>query len=85
MVIKRKRITAAQGRDFLLQHAALDFKIAPPPQVSDFPRLHMLATIHQLTAYDADYLDLARRLSLPLATLDTALKAAAIAEGVQTL
>ena len=85
VVTKRKRITADQGRDFLVQLATLNFKIAPPPQVSDFPRLHMLATIHQLTAYDVAYLDLARRLSLPLATMDTALRTAAQAEGIQTL
>lgn len=85
LVIKRKRITADQGRDFLVQLATLNLKIAPPPQVSEFPRLHMLATIHQLTAYDVAYLDLARRLSLPLATRDTDLRAAAIAEGIQIL
>lgn len=85
MVIKRKRITANQGRDFLIELAKLNFKIAPPPQISDFPRLHMLATIHQLTAYDVAYLDLARRLSLPLATMDTNLRTAALAEGIQTL
>ena len=41
-----------------------------------------LATRHRLSAYDAVYLDLARRLRIPLATLDDALVVAARAEGV---
>ena len=44
-----------------------------------------LAESHQLTAYDATYLELARRLGLPLATSDTALIAAAQALGVPLL
>ncbi len=41
-----------------------------------------LARKHRLTVYDAAYLELARRKSLPLATLDAALMAAANAEQV---
>jgi predicted nucleic acid-binding protein len=85
VVIKRKRITADQGREFLEQLAAFNFKIDRSPLIADFPRLHLLATAHQLTAYDVAYLDLAKRLALPLATSDTDLKAAALAEGIQTL
>jgi predicted nucleic acid-binding protein len=39
------------------------------------------ARAHRLTIYDAAYLELATRLRLPLATLDTRLAAAAAAEG----
>ena len=39
----------------------------------------------QLTAYDAVYLDLARREALPLATLDKRLRAAAVKAGVALL
>lgn len=84
-VIKRKRISADQGRDFLVQLGTLNFKIDPPPLVSDFPRLFSLAAVHQLTAYDVAYLDLAKRLSLALATKDSDLRKAALAEGIQTL
>jgi predicted nucleic acid-binding protein len=45
-------------------------------------RVLELARRHALTAYDALYLELALRRRLPLATLDTALAAAARAEGV---
>jgi predicted nucleic acid-binding protein len=41
------------------------------------------ARTHQLSAYDAVYLDLARREGLPLATLDQRLRAAAKTAGVE--
>jgi predicted nucleic acid-binding protein len=41
-----------------------------------------LARRHSLTFYDAAYLELAQRESIPLATLDQALARAAVAEGV---
>ena len=44
-----------------------------------------LAAAHQLTAYDAAYLDLAKRLSLPLATRDDDLRRAALNEGIRIL
>ena len=44
-----------------------------------------LADRHQLSVYDATYLELALRLSLPLATLDRELRLAAQAEGLPLL
>ena len=41
-----------------------------------------LARVQQLTIYDAVYVDLARRLDLPLATLDISLGNAARAMGI---
>jgi predicted nucleic acid-binding protein len=41
-----------------------------------------LAARHRLTLHDAAYLELARRRSLPLATLDQELRAAAAAEDI---
>lgn len=41
-----------------------------------------LADRHDLTPYDASYLELAQRQRLPLATLDSALRMAAVREGV---
>jgi predicted nucleic acid-binding protein len=38
---------------------------------------------HQLTAYDAEYLELARRERLPLATLDKSLRSAARTAGIE--
>lgn len=42
-----------------------------------FSRLSELATLHQLTVYDATYLELAQRRRLPLACKDGSLRAAA--------
>lgn len=42
-----------------------------------FHSVFPLATLHQLTLYDAAFLDVAQRLNLPLATLDGALMQAA--------
>jgi predicted nucleic acid-binding protein len=59
-----------------------------PIQIDDrtgFPLaadLLALARSHGLSAYDAAYLELARRLSCPLATLDRRLQAAAVAAGI---
>ena len=44
-----------------------------------------LADRHQLTVYDATYLELALRQSLPLATVDQDLRKAGQAEGVMLL
>jgi predicted nucleic acid-binding protein len=44
-----------------------------------------LADRHRLTVYDATYLELAQRLSLPLATLDNDLRRAAEKEGILLL
>ncbi len=44
-----------------------------------------LAERHRLTIYDAAYLELAQRMSLPLATLDGELRAAARSVGVDVL
>jgi predicted nucleic acid-binding protein len=85
VVVKRRRITVDRAKEFLEQLATFDIKIEQPPAVTDFPRLQALADLRQLTAYDVAYLDLAKRLSLPLATRDNDLVRAALAEGIQIL
>ena len=85
VTVRRRRITVDRAREFLVQLATLNFKIDSPPLVTDFPRLHALANSYELTAYDVAYLDLAKRLRLPLATRDHDLKKAAEAEGIVVL
>src|SRR5882757_5526935 len=85
VAIRRRRISADRAKEFIEQLATLNFKIDGPPRIADFSRLHSLAAAHQLTAYDVAYLELAERLSLPLATRDGDLMRAASAEGVQIL
>jgi predicted nucleic acid-binding protein len=83
--VRRQRITPERARQFFEQLAAFDFHIAPAPPLSAFAELSLLAARHQLTAYDAAYLDMARQLALPLATLDGDLRKAALAEGLTVL
>jgi predicted nucleic acid-binding protein len=76
---RRGRLTAVDTAMFLRGLARLGIAIDRQPNESD---VLMLARQHRLTVYDASYLELARRQRVPLATLDTALIAAARAEAV---
>lgn len=71
---RRKRIDEAKRRELVAVAAALRLRIDREP-VSTIA-LDALAARHRLSAYDAAYLELAQRRSLPLATLDQALSAA---------
>jgi predicted nucleic acid-binding protein len=53
--------------------------------VSTIREAFIPAYAHQLTAYDAVYLELARREGLPLATLDKSLRAAAVKAGIRAM
>ena len=75
---RRGRITREQSSNFLNRIAKLAIGLAPPRDDGAM----MLARAHNLTFYDAVYLELAMREGLPLATLDRALEKAAFAEGV---
>ena len=77
---RRGRIDSADSDVFLNGLARLPIRIASDPS----ERLVVgLARTHRLTAYDAAYLDLAVRLTAPIATLDRALADAARAEGLE--
>jgi predicted nucleic acid-binding protein len=79
---RRGRIPEAATRGFLQQIARLQIQIDIGR--NDIPLLD-LARQHNLSVYDAAYLALAIREKIPLATLDTALGAAAAARGVPSL
>ena len=66
----------AQFQDLLDELPITIVPIVPPNVILS------LARRHNLTFYDAAYLELAQRENIPLATLDQALARAAIAEGV---
>ena len=77
---RRGRIQSADADMFLNDLARLPIRIERDPS----ERLVVaLARKHQLSAYDAAYLDLAVRLTAPIATLDRALADAARAEGLE--
>ena len=85
MAVRRGRIDAA-FRDASLADLAL-LNIAADPDTDSFAwsTTLQLAQAHQLTVYNASYLELAQRMALPLATLDKELRQASHAAGVALL
>lgn len=79
---RRGRIDQAGTAEFLADLEGLPVHVDRAP-VSDVIFAH--ARAHRLTFYDAAYLELARRLDAPLATLDRALGTAARSAGVPLL
>ena len=85
MAQRRKRISVD------VREGMADFLRALPIIIDDettnrvWTTTVQLAERHQLTVYDAAYLELAQRLSLPLATYDKPLRAAALSAGVALL
>jgi predicted nucleic acid-binding protein len=82
---RRGRISANASERFLQDVQKLPSTIDLDVAESGFNSLPLLCRRHQLTAYDATYLELAMRMALPLATLDDALIRAAKAENVELI
>lgn len=79
---RRGRITTAERARALAILASLPISVDARTAGLAFNAISDLATQYDLTVYDAAYLELALRTGLPLASLDRALRAAAIAAGV---
>ena len=79
---RRGRITRDDWPRIHTNLAALPIEIDPVSTTRVWSVALELATEHQLSVYDAMYLELAMRLQLPLATLDRALDAAGRSEGL---
>ena len=82
---RRKRITQEGIADFLETLRQLPIQVERREALWVWQATIALARDHRLTAYDAAYLDLARREQLSLATLDDDLRKAGLALGVATL
>jgi predicted nucleic acid-binding protein len=82
MAVRRKRIPGSARSDFLRHLGGLGIDVDDETHVHAWGATLKLADIHNLSIYDASYLELAQRRRLPLATLDTALAVAAKASGV---
>jgi predicted nucleic acid-binding protein len=79
---RRRRSTEGQANRWLRLLSVLPIAIDGETGFRAFDSILTLARHHGLTAYDAAYLELAVRRSLPIATLDDDLKKAALALGV---
>jgi len=79
---RRKRSTPADTVQWLSSLNSLPITIEDQPANRAWSDVLNLARAHNLSAYDASYLELALRCALPLATLDDKLKVASAAVGV---
>jgi predicted nucleic acid-binding protein len=79
---RRKLLTIAQGMQLLEVLEEWDVEIIPEPAGRGLLNLSLVARPHQLSAYDAVYLDLAMSMGLALFTRDQNLKDAAKRVGV---
>ena len=82
---RRGRITLAERIQALAILTELPIDVDDRTAALAFGAVSALAAARQLTVYDACYLELALRLGLPLASLDTQLRQAAQAAGVRPL
>ncbi len=85
MGVRRARHDAAFRDATLADLALLPINLDPETDRQAWGATLRLAERHQLTSYDAAYLELAQRRRLPLATLDIDLRAAASNENVAVL
>ena len=85
MAERQGRITPAQSDAFIADLSMLAIERDDEAPARAFTHLLALCRSHRLTSYDAIYLDLAIRRSLPLATLDDDLRRAAKKLGIALL
>ena len=79
---RRGSITAQEANRFASLVLQLPIVVDPGERRRPLEATRQLARAHQLSAYDASYLELAVRLGVPLATLDRRLADAAGRAGV---
>jgi predicted nucleic acid-binding protein len=83
--LRRRRVTALYRDESLTQLAAMPISVDGDTDTYAWTTTLGLAERFGLTVYDATYLELAKRRSLPLASLDKALREAATALNVTLL
>jgi predicted nucleic acid-binding protein len=85
VAVRQKTIGAAQLETFVRDLKDLPVEVDIEGIARVYSSVVRLSQQHQLSSYDAAYLDLAVAESLPLATLDKNLRAAAKRTGVELL
>ena len=78
-------LAASKAAQFIAELQSLNITTDPDSAARVFTDVHRVALAYRLTSYDAAYLELAMRQSLPLATLDDDLIQASKAAGVPVL
>jgi len=85
MAVRRKRIQRGRPELFWDLLSVLPIAVELPLSAEQAKVILAMSERYELTVYDAVYLELAKRMALPLATLDSALIKAASLEGVLLL
>ena len=85
MAERRRRITAAESNRHLRSLPSLPVELDENAWQEAWQGTVLLARKHQLTIYDAAYLELGVRRGISLGSLDTDLRKAAKVEGVKLL
>ena len=85
MGVRRSRHSAAFRNSTLADLALLPIRVDAETDRQAWGATARLSEQHRLTIYDAAYLELALRLGLPLASLDSELRVAAQTEGLALL
>jgi predicted nucleic acid-binding protein len=85
MAQRRARIKDEELARFVSALSALPIDVDPAASTSALPAVLAIARELGLTAYDAAYIELAKRLSLPLASLDAKLRQACARADVAVL
>ena len=82
---RRRRITEKEVARALEDLAALPIQVDQETHRQALQETFSLAIKYRLSSYDAAYLELARRIRIPLATLDTKLRSACKSAGIEVL
>lgn len=85
MALRYNRASRSDIEKQFADFSALPFSVDPLAQELAWTHAVAIAGLHKLTVYNAAYLELAFRHSIPLAMLDKALARAARAEGVEVI
>jgi predicted nucleic acid-binding protein len=85
MAIRRRRITAIFRDDALAKLLAMPITVDSETDSYAWTTALRLSERFELTLYDAAYVELAQRRSLPLASLDQEMRAAASALNIELL
>ena len=83
--LTRERLSSETFHQRLALLAELPVTMEPPPNAGSIGSIANLALMHNLTTYDAAYLETALRRGIPLATLDRRLATAARNAGVEVI
>lgn len=85
IAVRRNRLSFEEAEGILEDVADLNVICDPTRLDRIWVEVFGLSQRHSLSVYDAGYLELARRMKLPLATLDKRLAGACLAEGIEVI